>query len=373
MKEKITCELFSHADSIHLQQLYTGFGILHRRGILQLIQRINKEDIIDKTKPPHLRGAKARHLKVVVNGRLILYYDADDSFEIDDEILNKVDFYFKRSYASEELNNHNSKEKIFPLGLNYPVYSKGLDMFLIRRVALHKGIEKFKNLGKGIGIDYLLGGKVYVPRVNQLEFYPDFNLPPKVLFMVQAWDPNKFGSKDKSKEIESINNTRAQCTRLLKKEFGELFLGGFIHDDYSMNRFRDYLLPDNKLAKKKNYMKLLKDFPICVATTGLYGSTGWKLAEYICYSKAIITECLNYQIPGQFEKELNYLEFTSPEGCVESAKRLFQDYKLRCQLMINNYRYYRSYLRPDSLVLNTLAIAMSSAVGKLRPNEPDLW
>ena len=101
-------------------------------------------------------------------------------------------------------------------------------------------------------------------------------------------------------------------------------------------------------------MKLLREFPIGIATTGLHGSIGWKLAEYVSYSKAIVTEKLNYRVPGHFEKELNYLDFVSPEGCVESAARLFQNYSLRCQLMINNYRYYQSYLRPDSLVLNTL-------------------
>jgi hypothetical protein len=176
--------------------------------------------------------------------------------------------------------------------------------------------------------------------------------------MTQAWDHNKARSKAKSEERDFMNNTRAQCIRLLKKEFGVHFLGGFAHSVYSNDRFRDCLLPDNKLSQKKNYMELLREFPICIATTGLHGSIGWKLAEYVSYSKAIVTERLNYQVPGHFQKELNYLDFVSPEDCVESAVRLFHNYNLRCQFMINNYRYYYSYLRPDSLVLNTLAIAI---------------
>jgi hypothetical protein len=359
MKEKISCEIFSRAYSVHLQQLYTGFGILHRKGIVQLIQKICKEDI-DKTKPP----PNASHLKVVMNGELILYYDTHDSSQIDEEILKSVDFYFKRSYSEEEVGKLNGKEKVFPLGLNYPVYSRGLDIFLIRRVALHKGIDKFKSLVKGIGIDYFLGGKAYVPRINRLEFYPDFNTPPKVLFMARAWDPRKISPQHTSEEIEFINNMRAQCIRMLKREFDQYFLGGFSHEKYSRYRYKDCLLLDNELSKKNNYMKLLKRFPICIATTGIHGSIGWKIAEYVSYSKAIVTERLNYRVPGNFEKELNYLEFVSPEDCVESAVRLFQDYKLRCQLMINNYRYYQSYLRPDSLVMNTLAIAISSPVSK---------
>jgi hypothetical protein len=38
MTTPLTCEIFAHSDSIHLQQLYTGFSALHKRGIIQLIQ-----------------------------------------------------------------------------------------------------------------------------------------------------------------------------------------------------------------------------------------------------------------------------------------------------------------------------------------------
>jgi hypothetical protein len=354
MREKITCELFSRPYSLHLEQLYTGFGILYRKGIIQLIQRICKGDV------------ETSHLKVVMNGESVLYYDTEDSPEINNEVLKEVDFYFKRSYSDEEIGklNDREKEKIFPLGLNYPVFSRGFDALLIKRVAVQKGIGKLLAFVEGMGIDYFLGGNPYIPRVNRLEFYPALKLPPKVLFMIRAWDPSKLKPGSISSKGENINDTRAQCVRMLKREFGKRFLGGFRHDDYSRERFSDCLLSDNNLAKKKNYMKLLREFPICIATTGLHGSIGFKLAEYVCYSKAIVTERLNCRVPGHFEKELNYLEFVSPNGCLESTIRLFQDHKLRQQLMINNYRYYQSYLRPDSLVLNTLAIAMSSAISE---------
>ena len=77
-------------------------------------------------------------------------------------------------------------------------------------------------------------------------------------------------------------------------------------------------------------------------------------------SKAIVTEPLMYRVPGCFAPERNYLEFSTPESRVECVTRLFKDYQLRCQLMINNFRYYHSYVRPDFLVLNTLARAIAS-------------
>jgi len=299
-------------------------------------------------------------MKVITNRDKVLYYDTHDSSEIDNEILRNVDFYFKRSYSDEEVNKLVDKEKVFPLGLNYAVYISGLDVFLLRRVALDRGIEKLKSLAKGIGLDYLLKGILYIPRVDRLGLYPDFDLPPRVLFMVKAYNPSSL----KSPRGESINHTRARCIRLLKKEFGEHFFGGFVHDDYSRRTFGDCLLPDNSLSAKNNYMNILKEFPICVATAGLWGSIGWKLGEHVAYARVIVTERLNYRVPGDFRNGLNYLDFFAPEGCVESAVRLFQDHQLRSQLMMNNYRYYQAYLRPDSLVLNTLAITM-----QCRPEE----
>ena len=96
-----------------------------------------------------------------------------------------------------------------------------------------------------------------------------------------------------------------------------------------------------------------------MATTGLHGSIGAKFAEYIAQAKAIVSEPLNYQVPGNLSSEVNYLEFTSIDGCVESAVRLIDDRDLRVSMMMDNCRYYHAYLRPDALILNTLAIAMS--------------
>ena len=360
MTTPITCEIFAHLDSPHLQQLYTGFTVLHKRGIIQLIQTTRRQDTIDKDAPPHLRDAKRSHLKVLLDRHYLLYYDAHDSFEIDAGILATVDVYFKRSYFEPAIRQLELKHRVFPLGLNYPVYSDGVDVFAMERAALHKGFGRFRVLMRSMGIDYLVGQSRYTARMNRLESYPTFTLPAKVLFMTQVWDPKEARSRDKADERESLNNMRANCVLLLKKEFGDRFLGGLSHDDYSRSKWADCLLPDHGLANKSKYLKLLKEFPVCVATTGLHGSTGWKLGEYVSQSKAIVTEPLMYRVPGCFAPERNYLEFSTPESCVECVTRLFKDYRLRCQLMINNFRYYHSYVRPDSLVLNTLARAIAS-------------
>src|SRR5687768_1355458 len=95
-RSEITCELLSSSNAEHLQQIYTGFYMLHENGVVQLTQRICKEHTIDETKAPHLWDVKRSHLRVVLNGDRVMLFDTHDSFEIDSEALRNVDFYFKR-------------------------------------------------------------------------------------------------------------------------------------------------------------------------------------------------------------------------------------------------------------------------------------
>ncbi len=129
-----------------------------------------------------------------------------------------------------------------------------------------------------------------------------------------------------------------------------------MHDEFSERHFRNVLLPDNSLSNKRKYLEMLKDFPICIATKGLNNSNGWKLGEYVAFSKAIVTEPLRFQVTGDFAKEKNYLEFTDSEELLNSVSRIFDDKNLRDSLMKNNHDYYRNFVRPDALILNTLKI-----------------
>jgi hypothetical protein len=114
----------------------------------------------------------------------------------------------------------------------------------------------------------------------------------------------------------------------------------------------------------------LRSHPICVATTGLHGSIGWKLGEYVAFSKAIVSEKLVFGVPGDFAPEKHYIEFSSPEGCVEAAVRLVENRDLRARLMSNNAAYYRKYVRPDSLINNALTVALGTSYGDLAEFAP---
>jgi hypothetical protein len=330
--------------------------MLHKSGIVDLTQVVEKEELIDYTKAQFLQDSKYTHLNVLINDRIKVHYDTHDSWEIDQEALDGTDYYFKRSFSPEKLERlGEQRRKIHPLGLYYWLYPSGVDRFAIQRnfILCEGKLQKIYHTIRPLIFSDLLR---FTPRVNNMWSPPDYSLTPKILFMVRAWetddDPKR--SSEKVAEIESINETRANCIKRLKVKFGSKFHGGFIHTDFAVKNYTKLLMSDNRLSSKGRYVNLLKYYPICVATTGLHGSIGGKFAEYIAFSKAILSEKLNYEVTGNLNKDRNYLEFNNSEELVENASRLINDKELRKRIMLNNAKYYQSYLRPDHLVLNTI-------------------
>jgi len=173
--------------------------------------------------------------------------------------------------------------------------------------------------------------------------------------MVNAWDPNAPGvTPEKEAERHDINEMRARTISTLRRELGARFIGGFVRSEYSMWTYPGLLLPDDSVSMKRNYISLLREFPICIATTGLHGSIGWKLAEYVAFSKAIVSEKLRFTVPHGFVAGSNYLEFESTEECLDRVRALLANDTLRRGIMMRNWEYYNTFLAPELLVAETL-------------------
>jgi hypothetical protein len=357
MTNRPVCELIASSDVGHLQQIYTGFARLHRAGRVKLHQTVPDEARIDRRNPNRWTAYQFYNTKVIVNGEKTVVYDTHDWNWIDEKILAGCDHYFKRSYDPQYVSALSEAGKVSPLGLNYQVASDKFDVFTIRRSALYSGRERLKAVLKGLRVDNLLSRRE-AERMDNLEAPPDLSLEPRVLFMARAWDPGNIESKIQRESVEELNRSRAECILALRRELGGRFYGGLAHDDYSKRHFREALLTDPGASTKQTYLDLLKKFPICVATVGLNGSNGWKLGEYVAHSKAIISEPLLYSVPGDFARDRNYLEFSGPDVLVRSAVHLIEDRALRETMIENNYSYYRSFIRPDALVMNSLDIVL---------------
>lgn len=362
----ISCRLLYGSASPHLQQLYTGFHLLQRSGFLRLSQELRRTPVRYLNDAPHLRNAAHAHLDAVVDGRLRLHFDTHDAQEIALGEIEKCDFYFKRSYLPAAVNSlpESQRAKVLPLGLNYRVLPDVPDVLAVRRGLAIKGLSRAMApaLKHALDIHNRFG---FQPRLSRMELPPDPAAQPNVLFLVAAYDPydDPDRSREKIDDRISINEARARCIRTLKEGLGSRFTGGFGRSPFTLGHYPDLVVPPGSTSQE-SYLRTLKSFPICVASTGLHGSTGWKLAEYVAFSKAILSEPLVYATPGEFASDSNYVEFTSAEECLDGAIRLIEDAALRQRIMRNNAQYYRNYLRPDALVRNALTTALERGTSR---------
>ncbi|WP_063283150.1 hypothetical protein [Lactococcus cremoris] len=85
---------------------------------------------------------------------------------------------------------------------------------------------------------------------------------------------------------------------------------------------------------------MVKESDICITTTGLHRSIGWKFAEYIAASKAIVTEKLNYSPGTELKANTNFLEFDTSEELINQVMKLVNNKKLLNAMKISNKSYY---------------------------------
>jgi len=351
---RIPCHLLLEGDSPHIRQIVTGFYELAAAGVVDLVVS-GRAGVSDEWLHPLT-------LRAIIAGRRVIY-DANDGWYVAPELqpyLPSADFYFKRSIDPHRLEGVPASVPVLPLGLNYLVTSrlnhwhKGTRPVNPRRL-LRTAVRRASVLGTRIGIrdvrDMVIG---------DFEVPPTVPSAPRILFMCRAWESESHDSAYSRSQCETVNETRAACIRTGRTEFGKRFHGGFIIDEFARREYGDCLLPHGTSSARRAYLTRVHESAICVATTGLHGSIGWKMAEYVAASRAIVSEPLRYPVPGGFAAGRNFLEFTSLDDFVISVDRLLSDVSLRTTMMRANWDYYWLWVRPDAQVLRTIERVLGS-------------
>lgn len=357
----IDCRLLYRSTSPHLQQLYTGLLCLHRNGVLRLSQRRRRTPIRYESDATHLRDAGHAHLNLILNGGLRLHFDTHDAADIATGELEDCDFYFKRSYSSAHAGRlpRHQAQKVRPLGLNYRVLPDCIDHFAIRRALLRPDPAGSPSSSRMLleAVDHR-NRLAFRPRLALMQEDPAPSRDARALFLVAAYDPAspQLGEHEIEDRIR-INESRASCLRLLKAELGERFTGGFVPTSFTQFRYPELVAPRDWVYQQR-YLAAVRAHPVCIATTGLHRSIGWKLAEYIAFARAVVTEELQFEVPGELAAGRNYVSFGTQEECVQATVMLLRDSELRAHLMHSNAAYYRTWLRPDALVMNALRVAL---------------
>lgn len=344
---KAKCIVYADSNSNHLQQVYTGLTMLHRAGVINVSMSVSRD--ARRTTIPFSVQSNILHIQLDDKR---LCFDTSDSSKIDTKALDKTDFYFKRSYNPES-DNSNYSAKVLPYGLNYLVYSDGFDWLSFKRCAQFYNTNEWKKeLVKQA--DFL--GKLHF-KISTSSLYspPVYRDKPKVLFLARLWDTESDSfflvDEEQKAQRESINRQRIECIDILQDAFKDRFTGGLIATDYALKKHPKFVVKNSAVTSKRNYINTVKSHDICIASTGLHGSIGWKFGEYIAMSKAIVSEQNNNLVPNLKENS-HYLKFSSASECVEQVNKLAQNEGKRFEMMNLNNKYYEAHLRPDKLLLD---------------------
>lgn len=268
-------------------------------------------------------------------------------FDLDDGIgtstvemnqrLNTCDLYFKRSYSEEFARTLDHKGKLVPYGLNYvkfPCFSSRLGTKL----------ERFF----GIKIRHITTGQDHWTLSDTREV-------DDVLFATRLWDAENTNDPLR----EKINADRIHYVKELRKNFSQRSHIGIIDSPLARQMCPEFILSDRE-TRRIRYMEFIKKAKVCVTTTGLSRSIGWRFGEYVAAGKVIVTEPLSFEVPGNFRKNVHYLTFESSDDLCAGCHECLTNDSLREHMKINNRLYYFQYLKPDILILNTIMTTLNS-------------
>jgi hypothetical protein len=157
-----------------------------------------------------------------------------------------------------------------------------------------------------------------------------------------------------------LNAMRIQLVRTLRRRFGDRFVGGVQRDRYSERQCPDCVTDAG--TSKAHYLELMKSHLVAIASTGLHGSIGWKLAEYVAASRCIVSEPIHATLPEPLLRGVHYLEYRTPDECADACERILGDPELANAMRRDNAEYYRRALEPGALMLRHLQCATKVGV-----------
>lgn len=355
--------VFPFGDNDHNQQVLAGFEILRRLGCLEIRYRYDGLSVFNMDHTSRTEYSALYQIVVMrLDGVGDVVFDLNDSDIVFENLHDACIVYFKRSFCRSA---HARFPKIRPLGLNYEARPPFLSASaLYRSIVLSKSaVSRVRGVLRVFGLP-----RPYTFSPNKdRQARISLPAPPRILFLARTWDPCEFDAQY-HRHLDAINAMRADCVRELRRTFGDSFTGGLLASPHAKRHFPDCVTPATLRTDRRSFLRLVDTHQICVATSGLHDSTGWKFAEFVAKGRAIVAEAMRFQVPGPMSEGTNYLAFDSAASCVEKCAVLMRDAEYRYEMMSANRAYYNGYVTPEALVRNAISWACPTIERGLQPH-----
>ena len=335
---------------------YTSF---YRLGLYKLF---GKKNIIYSVKPfEDLKITNANQygcgMEVVFDneyGKITkVYFDIKDVAEIEKDKYDWCDIYSKVNIKFEDLEKY---DKLFVPGPNFAIRNRsllglltfGLQNFLRGQSSSYQSFKRYIH-------DYLY---IYVRRRSIKSYEKCIDVIPNYVFHASTLWYNQF-AKD--------------CTHLYRGEFlkscqyaGMHIEGGlyYLKDDpdvlaempdypFYEEVYKDFIY--DKRLSMDDYIKKTKESILVFNTPSVCGCHGWKLGEYLCMGKAIISSPLLREMPGEgLTHGKNIHIVNSPEEIYDAVVKINSDAQYRKRLEDGARRYYEKWIAPEIVIQRLL-------------------
>ena len=281
------------------------------------------------------------------------FIDFEDLSVIENDRYEWCDVYAKFNMAFGDAERH---PKLLAIG---PAFSITLDSkvkvladFAIRYLKARKHTSVS---GKLYLRDYVYS---FVRRRRIEEYERPATIRPNYIFHASTLWYNEFA-------WTSTNRYRGEflkaCQRAGVEIEGGLFYLGESPDilkempDYGRYKeeYKDFIY--ERRLNMGDYIQKTKESCVLLNTPAVCECHGWKLAEYLCMGKAIISTPLTREMPGEGLIHGKNVHFVStPEEIYDAVVKIREDTAYRQQLEQGARSYYEQYLAPEVVIQRIL-------------------
>lgn len=285
------------------------------------------------------------------------------------DLLANVDVYYKRSFQKSEISQLSQElaRRVKPFGLHYACVSpreRVADRWRSRQVYnrwLSQGragpanVASIKTAFRSTASLVLSkhtrsrSRLPLTPTAPELEGLPHSAAEPEIYYRTRVYRPK---TRSQHRGVAE-NEQRVAVIRALKKAFGKRFVGGLRDSGFARSRYPDCLFSAD--INWRQHIQLVHQNLIGVTTAGLFGSTDWKVPEYLAASRCVVSEKLRYDLEQPLKEGREVLSFATPDECVESCELILTDPTLAESMRANAHRYYREHLAPVRVLERVLA------------------
>jgi len=178
---------------------------------------------------------------------------------------------------------------------------------------------------------------------QKIEYYEnteDQEVPGYIFFVSTYWS----GHKD-------LNSFRSRYILSCYNDPEIEFHGGFFVDKgLSVSGEIPEKLLYRRYIPNSEYLKNTKKSIFVFNTPAVWNCHGWKLGEFLCMGKAIISTPLFNELPEQLEHKKNIYLINNEEDINSAIHILLKDEQLRQNLRKNARIYYKRFVAPKKVI-----------------------